>query len=230
MRIFRILFFILITTPLYAQVEISNKNFNYFDLMSIVDKDHHSQLLISATLDDIAYNFEHYKIKKKYFSLNFSLNYKRLWGNIGQIWVPQTRDWQKYFPKNGIQTAFALKWFFNHRKFTFTGMKIYSGFHWLNDAKMPSQISITRVSPTIDHILKTRNYRLGIDGMIGRKFCNHLLSEIYITFGYRWDKSKVQYQCISNCLNASDDSIITEKTFNGIFHFQIGLGFDLFSK
>jgi hypothetical protein len=225
----RILIFILLTSPLYSQVIISNKNFNYFDLMSIVNNDHHSQFLLTATFDDIGYNYEHYKIKKKYFSLNFSINYKRLWGNIGNIWVPQTTNWQKYFPKNGIQTSFAVKWFFNHRKFTFAGLKTYTGFHWLNDNKMPSEISVTRISPAIDQVIKTRNYRLGFDLWVGRKFCNHLLSEISFALGYRWDKSSVQYQCISNCIT-TNNSLITEKYFRGIFHFQAAMAFDLFSK
>lgn len=230
MRFWILIFLISTSLPLYSQVEISNKNFNYFDLMEIENNDHQSLLQVSASFDEIGYNLEYYRIKKRFLSFNINTSFKRLLSNFADIWVPETIRWQKLFPKNGIEIGFGGRWFFNHRKFSFVGLKLFSGYHWTNAQKMRSEINLQYTSPTIDQLFKTRNFRWGLNGLVGRKFSNKLLSEIQIELGYRWDKSLVQFQCYSNCQTGLESTIYTQKNLMGILHFQVILGFNLFSK
>lgn len=228
---FGILIFLIFTSlPLYSQVEISNKNFNYFDLMEIKNNHFQSQLLISGTLDEIGYNVEWYKIKKKYFSINFSCSYKRLLPNLGKIWVPLTSQWQNYFPLNGIMSSIKFKWYFNHRKFSFAGLKLSGGFLWTNNQDMYRSLSFRNPpSDTRHHIFWANNSRIGLDLTAGRKIVNKLISEISVELGFRADHSRIKYQCIQ-CDGLTNYPIWYSDQIVKMLHFQILMAFNLFSK
>jgi hypothetical protein len=230
MRFYAIVIFFFTSLPLFSQVEISNKNFNYFDLMEIENNNYQNQLLISATADEIGYNGEWYKINKRYFSLNFSGSYKRLLPNLGQFWAPLTLERLPMLPQNGLSFSFKGKWYFNHRKFSFAGLKLSTGYYWLNDKIMPSYITNAGPSNLSYHVFWARNKRQGLDLIAGRKIVNKLISEIMVEVGFRKDLYEYQFQCASNCVVGGNDEITTYRGDVTYYHFQIILGFNLFSK
>lgn len=230
MRFWILIFFIFIALPLYSQVEISNKNFNYFDLMEIENNHYQSQLLISASADEIGYIGEWYKIKKNHFSINFSISYKRLLPNIGKIWVPLTSQWQHFFPQNGLMSAIKFKWYFNHRKFSFAGIKLYGGYLWTYDQDMFQKLDFRNPpSDTRHHIYWTNNSRIGLDLTVGRKIVNKLISEISIEAGFRADHSNIKFQCIY-CGGSTNYPVRYSNQIAKMVHFQILMGFNLFSE
>lgn len=211
----------------YSQKEYPNNNFyTYFDLMDIVENKFHSQLILSASIDEIGYNLEYYHIGKTIYSLNLCSSYKRVLPNLGNIWVPQTTDWADLFPMNGFQIGLKSKFFFNKRKFLFAGAKISTGYFWTNENYWHRFIEYDRTSPIIDKINWVNNFRIGSDAIVGRKFVSRFISEIHAELGYRIDQSSFSYQCHSNCSQTSPLPVYQHYKL-GFLHFQIIMAFDL---
>lgn len=227
-RISLFLFFLSYFT-VSAQVEISNKNFNFFDLMQIENRQIHSQILVSASLDEIGYSLEQYRFKRNYFSISFSASYKRLLPNLGNIWVPLTTQWQAFFPMNGLMGSMRFKWFFNHRKFTFAGIKLSGGYLWTLHQEMEHSITLHGSNIAFrDQLHFHHHIRGGFDLLAGRKIVNKMISEIWLEAGFRLDDSKMEYQCL-NCPTNTSPAIHYSHQLNGMFHFQLWMAFDLFS-
>lgn len=229
MNSIRILFFVLFAAPLYSQVEITNKNFNYFDLLSIENNHFQSQAFISATADEIGYNGEWFKTGKNYFSMNFSISFKHLLPNIGRIWTPLTMEWIPYFPKDGIMSGIKGKWYFNHRKFAYVGMKISGGYFWMYDKDVFGYIDWRGNSRNIFHLNGIQSRRLGFDFSAGRKFVNKFISEISLETGFRFDRARWEYACITGC-GQNNDQINNNVETLAMLHLEVILGFDIFSK
>jgi hypothetical protein len=196
--------------------------------MSIENNHFQSEILVSATADEIGYNGEWYKIDKKFLSLNFSVSYKHLLPNIGWIWKPLTMEWIPYFPQNGILFGLKGKWFFSHRKFAFVGMKVSGSFLWLTDKDVYGYINANGNSSTQFHLYEIQSRRMGFDLTAGRKFVNKFISEISLEAGFRFDKAKWRYECTSGCLTSGNDPMEIRTETLSMLHFQMILGFDIF--
>lgn len=226
----RIGFFLclMVYLPTLAQVEISNKNFNYFDLLQIENHQMHSQIFVSASCDEIGYSLERYHYKKHYFSWTFSGSYKRLLPNLGKIWVPLTTQWQAYFPINGMMGSMKFKWFFNHRKFSFAGFKWSGAYLWTNEQDLYHRITLHGPASSLrDHLYWARNIRAGFDLLAGRKLVNKMISEIWVEAGFRLDRSHLKYECL-NCPGTTPTPTYS-RNLKAMLHFQILMAFDLFS-
>lgn len=219
--------FFCFSLPGLAQENISFNQFaSYFDFAGIEHNQTRTQIILSATGDEIGLNREKYKIGKNIFSLNYSFSYKRLLPNIGGIWTPQTQNWMMFLPINGIMGAVKMRWYFNNRKFNYVGYKFYGGYLWTQDKEMPKEIGMASgPSLTNYQVDWVNNLRIGADLTVGRKYINKFMSEITLEVGWRMDYSNSRYECIYYCGGFPGPYLKHEWVF--IPHIQVILGFDL---
>lgn len=225
---FLFVLFLVFTFPLKAQLIISQKHLDYFEISNISNGDYRNRVQCSVSFDEFAWSIEKFKINDKIYSFGTSLSYKRMLPNIGKFWTPQTIDWQRYFPQNGFTVSAYGRKYFNLRKFAFTGLRLYGGYFFTNETEMYNSIFLHGPSAEKSILEKTRSYRTGIDAVIGRKFLNKAISEIEIRLGWRFDVAEWTYYCSSGCISGNTNTPETSKEINGMIHFQIVMGFDIF--